>query len=358
MPNFKQFLLKEMFKDVNKGDIHETNILDDGSIPVIGCGFENLGIEGRFDLTDQAIYERAVTITGDGLPLTAFYHKYKFGAKDNVTVCTPHNEMSLPVIYYIVSIINNERWRFSYGRKCYFKKMCEQKFFLPINDKGEINIEYIEQNVKVDFKNVTPSKNVKSSLNNYPQSSKQFVLRDCLKTLVSGEFHAIGELDDGVVPLISCGEFGNGFVGSFDIAEEYKFKNTITIAYNGTFPLTSRFHLYTFGAKDDVAVLKNEGDLKPSTLVFIAAMLNMQTWRFSYGRKCFKDKLKSQTIYLPTTQEGNIDEDYIYILVSKMPYWPYMTKILGNKENSSQFSSSNHDRDPRQFQRYLIDYLD
>jgi len=143
MPRFKQFLLKQIFKDVKKGDIHETNILDDGSIPVIGCGFENLGIEGRFDLTDQAIHEKAVTITGDGLPLTAFYHNYKFGAKDNVTVCTAHEKMSLPVIYYIVSIINNERWRFSYGRKCYFNKMCKQKFLLPINDEDEIDIGYV-----------------------------------------------------------------------------------------------------------------------------------------------------------------------------------------------------------------------
>jgi hypothetical protein len=339
VPSFKQLYLKEIFKEVIKGDIHETNILDDGPTPVIGCGFENLGAEGWFDLPSQNVCKNAITITSDGSPLTAFYHSYRFGAKDNVTVCIPYDEMTLQVIYYVISIINNERWRFSYGRKCYYNKMCEQKFFLPINDKGELDIEYIEQNIHVNFEKITPSKNIISPQRSQPQIRK-FILGDCLKTMISGDFHSISELDNGATPLISCGEFGNGLVGSFDISSDYQFKNTITIAYNGTSPLTSRFHSYSFGTKDDVAVLKNDSKLRHSTLIFIAAMLNMQTWRFSYGRKCFKDKLKQQSIYLPTDQNGNIDELYIYNLVSRMPYWRYLSRFVGDEDlaQSSQRS--------------------
>ncbi len=327
MHSFKRFYLKEIFEDVKRGDIHETNILDDGSIPVIGCGFENLGIEGWFDLSGQEIHKKAVTITGDGsYPLTTFYHEYKFGAKDNVTICVPKEEMSLPVIYYLVSVIDNERWRFSYGRKCYYNKMCEQKFPLPINDQGRIDIEYIEENIKVDFETVTPVKNEISPINP-PKKLKEFILGADLKNLIAGKYHSISELDEGLVPLISCGEFNNGLIGVFDIPPKNQFFNTLTVAYNAK-PLTTKFHSYKFGAKDDVAVLRNDDNLKHSTLIFIGAMLNKQTWRFSYGRKCFNDKLKTQSIYLPINDEGKIDEEYIKNLISNTPYWQHLSKFL------------------------------
>jgi type I restriction enzyme M protein len=152
MTGHKPFKLVQIFKDVKKGTIHETNILDEGKIPVVGCGFENRGIEGWFDLPSEDVFENAITITGDGsYLLTMFYHEYPFGAKDNVTICIPKEGTPLSVIYYVAYIINYNRWKFSYGRKCYLRKMLQQEFILPVNDQGDLDTKYIEDKIRINF---------------------------------------------------------------------------------------------------------------------------------------------------------------------------------------------------------------
>src|SRR3990167_8251652 len=108
----------------------------------------------------------------------------------------------------------------------------------------------------------------------------------------SGDFHALSELDAGDVPLISCGDLNNGLVGYFDIPEKKRYDHAITVAYNGS-PLTTKFHPYPFGAKDDVAVLTPLKPMGECAVMYVAALLNRMTWRYSYGRKCFKEKLGS-----------------------------------------------------------------
>lgn len=327
MGKYKLLLLDEIFnRRVYKGDIHESNILDPGNTPLIGCGFENNGVEGYFDIDDATVYKNAISITCDGHPLTAYYHTYEFATKDNVVVCIPPENMSINVIYYILYVINSERWRFSYGRKCYYKKMKKLRFPFPVNNKDDLDTAYIENMIKVDFNTILPTKNViKCEMEN--PLFKEFIIGTDLEETTPGDYHSTEELDPGKTPLISCGDTENGLVGYFDIPEDTLYRNTFTIAYNGK-PLTTKFHLVPFGAKDDVAVFKNSKNFSVQTLLFIGAMLNLQRWRFSYGRKCYNKKLKMQKILLPADEEGNINEDYIKKLVSKSPYWKYFNNYI------------------------------
>ena len=121
----------------------------------------------------------------------------------------------------------------------------------------------------------------------------------------SGDFHAMKELEAGEIPLISCGDVNNGLVGYFDVPEDKTYQSALTVAYNGQ-PLTTKFHPYRFGAKDDVAVLVPLQPMRTETLIYVAAMLNRLTWRYSYGRKCFREKLEH--VQIPILVEGP-DED-------------------------------------------------
>jgi hypothetical protein len=82
-----------------------------------------------------------------------------------------------------------------------------------------------------------------------------FKLRELFRVR-SGDFHAVNELDPGHTRLISCGDLNNGLVGYYDIPKDQRYGRTLTVAYNGSWPLTTKFHPYEFGAKDDVAVLR------------------------------------------------------------------------------------------------------
>ena len=71
----------------------------------------------------------------------------------------------------------------------------------------------------------------------------------------SGDYHSMNELDAGNTPLISCGDTSNGLIGYFEIPDEFIYERALTVAYNGSWPLMTKFHPYRFAAKDDVAVL-------------------------------------------------------------------------------------------------------
>jgi hypothetical protein len=146
----------------------------------------------------------------------------------------------------------------------------------------------------------------------------------------SGDFHATKELDPGTIPLISCGDIDNGLVGYFDIPTDKRYQHMITVAYNGQ-PLLAKFHPYEFGAKDDVAVLRPQKPMLDSTLLYIAAELNLGKWRYSYGRKCFREKLENVQIQVPVRRINGstvIDEKAIadYFSVTFTDIKPYKHK--------------------------------
>lgn len=134
---------------------------------------------------------------------------------------------------------------------------------------------------------------------------------DELFTPKTGDFHATKELEPGNIPLISCGKANNGISGYYDIPEDKRYSHTITVAYNGWYTFNSKFHPYSFGAKDDAAVLLPKTELGDKTLIYIAAMFNREQWRYSYSRKCFKGKLSSVEIKLPATEEDEVDQERI-----------------------------------------------
>lgn len=141
--NLVRFKLDSIFSDVKTGDFHASSYLESGNIPLISCKTEKTrdnGVEGYFDIPVEKTYENCVTITCDGdMPSTAFFHPYRCAAKDNVLVCTPKKGVKLTTILYAIACLNRERWRFSYGRKCYANKVGKLTIPFPVDKNGDID---------------------------------------------------------------------------------------------------------------------------------------------------------------------------------------------------------------------------
>lgn len=144
--------------------------------------------------------------------------------------------------------------------------------------------------------------------------------------LKAGDYHSFGNLSTGNVPIISCGDMDNGVCGYFQVDKKYVYRDKITIAFNGS-TLSAKYHPYDFATKDDVAVCFPKKKLRLTTEMFIQVMLRREQWRFSYYRKCYKDKLARVTVPLPV-KDGQIDEDAIQSVMKTTPYWQYLDKRL------------------------------
>ena len=144
---------------------------------------------------------------------------------------------------------------------------------------------------------------------------RKSVLIGALFNVRSGDFHATHrELEPGSIPLVSCGDINHGLVGHFDIPVEKQYRDAVTVAYNGQ-PLAAKFRPYVFGAKDDIGILVPRSPVNDRALIYVAAMLNAKRWRYSYGRKCFRNKLEAVEIGVPVnvSKQGTwcLDLDYI-----------------------------------------------
>ncbi|MBU9669285.1 SAM-dependent methyltransferase [Burkholderia multivorans] len=161
----------------------------------------------------------------------------------------------------------------------------------------------------------------------YPRF-QEIALRSLFE-LTPGQYHSLAERDRGEVPVVSCADSNNGVAGLYDIPLRSTFADALTIAFNGS-PLTTKLHPYAFGAKDDVAIALPLDDLPPEALIFIQAQLNSERWRFSYYRKCFREKLGRTTVELPVTEDGEIDTDFMVRAVRSQPYWWFLAARLAN----------------------------
>jgi type I restriction enzyme M protein len=159
----------------------------------------------------------------------------------------------------------------------------------------------------------------------------------------SGDYHSLAEIDAGNTPMVSCGEARNGIVGFYDVPEKNIYRDALTIAYNGR-PLTTKIHPYDFSAKDDVAVVIPKKPMTPETLAFIQAALNSERWRFSYYRKCFREKLKRLKLELPVKPDGELDVQFMQAIVRSQRYWwflaPRLTSWEPKKASSATASGS------------------
>ena len=120
-PTWHSFRLGSLF-DLEPGDYHSLSDLAPGGVPVVSCGIGNNGISGYFDV--DASYRDRLTIAFAGMnALNAKYHPYGFAAKDDVAICNPKKPMQISTLLFIQAMLDRERWRYSYYRKCYMGKL-------------------------------------------------------------------------------------------------------------------------------------------------------------------------------------------------------------------------------------------
>lgn len=135
---------------------------------------------------------------------------------------------------------------------------------------------------------------------------------ESLFDLKRGDFHALDRLDEGNIPTVSRVSDNNGVTGYYEMPEDGKLhkKGLITVS---TVSGDAFVQLTDFLSTDNVLLLHPLTPFRMTTLFFIKLMINLQRWRFSYGRQPYKRIFSTVTKPLPI-KNGEIDKDYIELL--------------------------------------------
>ena len=146
----KSFQLGALY-ELTGGDYHSAAEVPGGAIPLISCGDADNGITGFVDVPSDHVYEGRLTIAFNGMnTLTTKYHPYRFATKDDVAICVPRKAMRLTTEVFIQAMINRERWRYSYYRKCFVDKL--RRFAISLPAKGD----EIDEDVIAELVESTP----------------------------------------------------------------------------------------------------------------------------------------------------------------------------------------------------------
>jgi len=203
----------------------------------------------------------------------------------------------------IASYINKvHRWKFSYGRM--------------VNKERVKNLDivfYEKMSLKKTLKELLPKPTTKK--NNYEGHKFSTFNITELFDLERGDFHALDRLSCGKYPTVSRVAYDNGIVGFFDKPKNANIypSGTITVA---TTTGDAFVQLDDFIATDNVVILMPKIKFTLEELFFIAAMINREKWRVSYGRQCYKTTFAKTNICLPTQENRVLDSKYMQNVVS------------------------------------------
>lgn len=130
---FRPQVMGELF-DLQPGEYHTKTDLPSGTVPLVSCGDEDHGVVAYVDAPEEHLHTHCLTIALNGRPLTTKFHPYNFAAKDDVAVAIPRFSPKLSTLLFIQMMLNRERWRYSYYRKCFIDKL--RRSVVPMPFKG------------------------------------------------------------------------------------------------------------------------------------------------------------------------------------------------------------------------------
>ena len=124
------------------------------------------------------------------------------------------------------------------------------------------------------------------------------------------------EIGTGKFPYVTTQATNNGVGGFYDYATEDGEVLTVDSAVVGYCSYQSS----RFSASDHVEVLKPKFKINSYVAMFLVTILNLEQYRYNYGRKCSQSRLKKSKIKLPVTDAGEPDIDLMEKYIKSLPY--------------------------------------
>lgn len=353
------FYLGRVF-EIEKGKrLTKENIMP-GDLNFLGAIQGRNGV--REKINEEPLFQgNCISVNYNGCGVgEAYYQKEPFWASDDVNVLLlRRHEMNETLAMFFITIIRNEKYRFSYGRKWNKEQMQKTVIKLPAcmiegeylidddkfySDEGYIpDFSFMEQfilslNDEVEgipdyfleegydkacwyMDNIDQSEFEKQFASS--ASINQMSLEDrewryfCLGDLKyfdirRGASSYLKNMTLGDIPYVSTTKENNGIVAY--VSESNRKGNLITLAYDGSIGACFYQENDFFASEKIVTIETVQYPLNKFLALFLIPILNLESEMYSYGgRKWTVEKqLKETMIMLPVVANGE-DPDYKFM---------------------------------------------
>ncbi len=326
--SWKEFRLGDLFSEMYKAEAHVKGELEcydvpsDNTIRFISRTEMNNGCDCYVLNNDLSGIEEGNAIAIGDTTATCFYQGEDFVCGDHMVICRA-DWINLHTALFIISILKQEKYKYSYGRAFKMELISNTMLKLPATTDNTPDWGYMEQYIKSLNHKPLATANQGGGYRSHTlgvETWKDFCLGDYFD-IKKGKRLTSDDQTEGSTPYIGAIDSNNGianYIGQDAIHDG----NTISLSYNGSVG-EAFYQPKPFWATDDVNVLyfreENGAEFNKYIALFVCAVLRQEKYRYSYGRKWVLDSMKSTVIKLPE-KSGKPDWTYMEDYIKSLPY--------------------------------------
>lgn len=353
---WREFKISDLFDVYTGGDLILGDI-EDGDIPIASNSIENNNIAATTSIiAGRKLFNHKYSISvADRGKFWAFIQGKDFyiGTRAKALVCKNKN-VSSEMLTFIVTIINQESFKFSYGRNCcanlpdILLKMPIQRdtYDNPIIDKNYLystkgyipDWKFMEDYIKsLYYKPITTTVRDGSSIDLNVAKWEEFKVSDIFEVRygINMELNTCDETtsdDPEGIAFVARTAENNGVSAYVKRIEgkEPQPAETITVAGGGSV-LSTFVQRRSFYSGRDLYILIPKVEMNLFVKIFICTVLYSNQYRYSYGRQANKT-LPSLVLKLPIQKDDKgrpiIDNERNYSEKGYIPDWEFMERYI------------------------------
>lgn len=360
--NWKEFTFGRLISDIYKSKAINKDDLQIAANWKLGIRYitrtaENNGCELIADLSfiDNSFIQEGNAITIGDTTATCFYQSEKFITGDHMVVVRADwlNEI---LALYMVTILNKEQYKYSYGRAFLIDRIKETLVKLPIqyNEDGTVYIDSLkkysdlgyvpdfdmmQQYIKtLHFKYLT-TKNKRINIQKLKISDwKEFYIsrtytQSGLFEIENCKCGSAGNLDDGNdINYIGAKKNNNGVMRRVVRVESLVSKgNGIMFICDGEGSVGYTNYMDEDFIGSTTTSIGYDEALNPDVALFLVTILDKEKFKYSYGRK-YRTHINEAIIKLPIQRnlKGDpiIDASKKYSKEGYIPDWTFMENYI------------------------------
>lgn len=291
-------------------ELYNMNLSAETNINFVSRTAQNNGVVAGVEMLDDVIPFSAglITVALGGSVLSAFVQRKAFYTAFHIMVLEPKKEMSFNEKLFYCMCIQNNAYRYSYGRQA---NKTLKDIELP-----DVLPSWVQQTLIEPISTANKYQQYKIDFNNWCEYSMGELFQ-----FVKGKRLIKEDMIDGCTNYLGAISENNGVRQHIYVDPEKVSKaNCITVNYNGSVG-EAFYQGEPFWASDDVNILYSNGwELNKYNALFIVTVIKANRYRFSYGRKWTLEKMKDTMIKLPAKADGTPDFDFMENYIKSLPY--------------------------------------
>ncbi len=274
---------------------------------------KNFGIMGKVkkDISCEPYGKGLITVTlGGSYLLASFIQPDRFYTAQNIKVLKPKQILTFNEKLFYCLCIQQNRFRYSsHGREA---NVSIDNLLVPKKMPSGFSKLFLNNTAATLSKSIGKNRRrLENSRWEYFKLSDLFEITGSRTTSLK-KLHDYGQ---GRYPYITTRATNNGVKGFYNFYTDEGNILTVDSAVLGY----CSYQSLNFSASDHVEKLIPNFQMNKYIALFLVTILNLEQYRYNYGRKCCQDRMKQISIRLPA-KDNQPDYEFMEAYVKSLPY--------------------------------------